>query len=265
MLIERTRGSSWQTHVICIYHLLRLHIWFVNSCICVFGTDFPLNQLFLRHALEICGWNLNDLVWSYKWNKSILKSKERQRDLEQGCISLLVPLTHLLKVSYITFLSELRWYPVSSKTLYLEISRDIFLPILAVPYLYYKIKVFWPLQIVGVLQRSVMITDLQMHRRSTLLHSVDFSILVFQKFYLAVNEMRFRFSMCQSNLLLRPKKSRHPGITLKYEWITDTYGNRTSSPPCARQGYHQCILMSPASEAIGSVAGFVATLENAQS
>ena len=92
-----------------------------------------------------------------------------------------------------------------------------------------------------------------------------FSILVIQKFYLAVNEMRFRFSMCQSNLLLRPKKSRHPGITLKYEWITDTYGNRTSSPPCARQGYHQCILMSPASEAIGSVAGFAATLENAQS
>ena len=142
MLIERTRGSSWQTHVICIYHLLRLHIWFVNSCMCVFGTDFPLNQLFLRHALEICGWNLNDLVWSYKWNKSILKSKERQRDLEQGCISLLVPLTHLLKVSYITFLSELRWYPVSSKTLYLEISRDIFPPILAVHYQYHKISSF---------------------------------------------------------------------------------------------------------------------------
>ena len=72
-----------------------------------------------------------------------------------------------------------------------------------------------------------MITDLQMHRRSTLLHSVDFSILVFQKFYLAATEMRFRFWMCQSNLLLRHKKSHYPGITIKYEWITDTYGNRT--------------------------------------
>ena len=48
----------------------------------------------------------------------------------------------LLKVSYITFLSELRWYPVSSKILYLEISRDIFLPILAVHYQYHKIRSF---------------------------------------------------------------------------------------------------------------------------
>ena len=32
----------------------------------VFATaDFLLNQLFLSHPLEICGWNLNDLVWRY--------------------------------------------------------------------------------------------------------------------------------------------------------------------------------------------------------